>query len=94
MLSYGALEEPCDRGTLCFWESQTDPCYVEFDCEENTDKGLRQWQKISMSWKQNLCICVCGREKRINSFEMIVIIFKPYKNLNLQFKIDFKSANF
>ena len=36
-------------------------------------------------------LLVWEREK-LSSFEIIVIIFKAYKNVNLQFKKDFKSA--
>ena len=63
-----------------------------FDWEENPEKGLRQWKKVSISRKQNLCICVWER-KKINSFEITLIIFLRHtKNVNLQFKKDFKSA--
>ena len=63
-----------------------------FDSEENPENGLRQWKKVSMSWKQNLCICLCGGVKKINGFRITVITFKAYKNVNLQFKNNFKSA--
>ena len=44
-------------------------------------------------WAESrICVFVCGREKKINNFEIIIIIFKAYKNVNLQFKKDFKSA--
>ena len=40
------------------------------DGTENPKIGLRQWKKVSMSRKQNLCMCV--REKKTT-------IFKVYK---------------
>ena len=51
MLSYGALEKsnnPHIESVVepCFSESETD---CGFDCEENPDKVLRQWKKVSMS---------------------------------------------
>ena len=50
-----------------------------FDWEEDPEKGLRQWKKVPMSGKRNLCICVWVREKKDNSFEITLIIFKAYK---------------
>ena len=35
---------------------------------------------------------MCVRETEINSFEITVIIFNAYKNVNLLFKTDLKSA--
>ena len=49
-----------------------------FDWQENSEEGLRQLKKVYMSSKRNLCILVCER-KKINSFEITVIIFKVYK---------------
>ena len=51
-------------------------------------KGLRQWKNAFMN-ESRICVfryvCVCVWEKRINSFDITV-------NVNLQFKIGFKSA--
>ena len=60
-----------------------------FDLEENAEKALKQWKKVTMNWKRNLCTCA---RKKNNSFEITVIIFKLYKNANLLFKKDFKIA--
>ena len=31
-------------------------------------------------WAESrICVFVCGREKKINNFEIIIIIFKAYK---------------
>ena len=46
-----------------------------FACEENPDKGLMQRKKVSMRVLMYLCV----GEKKINSFEIIVIIFKANK---------------
>ena len=50
-------------------ESGRDPEAVE---------ELRQWKKVFMSWKRNLCVCVCDTEKN-NNFETTVVIFKAQK---------------
>ena len=54
------------------------PLLCGFEWEENPEKVLRQWKKVSMSWKRNLFICVFEGEK-INNFEIIANIFKTYK---------------
>ena len=43
-----------------------------FDCEENSDKGLRHKLKEEF-------VYLCVGEKKNNSFEIIAIIFKAYK---------------
>ena len=52
-------------------------------------KGLRQWKKVSLSWKQSLCEGVWEKK---NSLETHVIILRYIRNLNLPFKKDFKFA--
>ena len=44
-----------------------------------------------MNWKRNLRICVWER-KKINSFEIAVIILNYLRNLNLSLKKGFKIA--
>ena len=39
-----------------------------------------------------MCVCVCGREKKNNGFEITVIILQHVTNVNLLFKKDFKNA--
>ena len=63
-----------------------------FDWERNPEKGLRQWKNVSMSLKQNLCICVS--ESKNYSFEITLIILRYIRNVNLLFKKDFKIAEF
>ena len=35
-----------------------------FDCKEHSEKGLRQWKKVSLSWKPSLCEVVCEEKKQ------------------------------
>ena len=67
MLFCGALE----RSNNLYIESIVEPflrikkrsSLCGFDWEENPEKGLRQWKRVPMSWKRNLCIWYCEREK-------------------------------
>ena len=85
MLSCGALEssnnpyiesivEPCvsmnQKGIFAIWK-------------ENPEKGLKEWKKVSLSWKRNLCVCV---------WEIKNLKILKWKNVNLPFKKDFKFA--
>ena len=62
MLSCGAHE----RSKNPYIESIVEPCVSKnqgssicgFDWKENPEKGLRQWKKVSVSRKRNLCVCV------------------------------------
>ena len=59
------------------------------DWKENPKKGLRQWKKVSLSWKRNLCVCLRETKK---SFKFHVIILRYIRNVNLPFKKDFNFA--
>ena len=64
MLSYVFLREVTihisvyiiDCGILCFWESERDLRYVGLIGKTILKKGPRQWKRVTMSWKCNLCI--------------------------------------
>ena len=43
---------------------------------ENTDQKYLQIWTLFMQW---ICVYVCEKEKKTNSFEITVIIFKAYK---------------
>ena len=49
-----------------------------FDSKENPEKGLRQWKKVSMRRKRNLCVCVCERDRQREK-KTTTTIFKVYK---------------
>ena len=93
MLSCGALEWSNNP----YIESIVEPCVSKNEkgifamSTENPEKGLRQWKKVSLTWKRNLCV-MWGREKKKNSFKIHVIILRYIKNVNLPFKKDFKFA--
>ena len=55
-------------------------------------KRVEATEKVCMSWKQNLCVCVCGREKKLTALKLLWSFLRYIKNVNLQFKKDFKSA--
>ena len=57
-----------------------------FDWKENPKKELRQWKKVSLSRKRNLCVCVCERERER---EKKLQFLRYIKNV---FKKDFKIA--
>ena len=72
MLSCSALE----RSNNPFIESIVEPCVSKSQKKilamsvwmgRESEKGLKQWEKVSISWKRNLCIsvckCVCKRKK-------------------------------
>ena len=52
-----------------------------FDWKENPEKELRQWKKISLSRKRNLCVCVSEKKQQF---------LRYIRNVNLPFKKDFK----
>ena len=63
-----------------------------FGWEENSVKERRQWKKYPWA-KNGICVFVCDREKRkINSFQITVIIFKVNKKYKSSIKKDFKST--
>ena len=59
MLSCGALEWSNNP----YIESIVEPCVSKNEkgifamSTENPEKGLRQWKKVSLTWKRNLCVC-------------------------------------
>ena len=77
-----------DCGTLCFQESERDLRYVSLIEKKILKKGWGNGKKVSLSWKQNLCVCVW--ERKNNSFKIHVIILRYIRNVNLPFKKDFK----
>ena len=46
-----------------------------FDWKENTEKGLRQWEKSIPELKEEF-VCMCLIERKNNSFEIHVIILR------------------
>ena len=54
-----------------------------FDWEENSEKGLGQWKRVSMSLKCNLCICVWERKKlQLWNYCNYFKVYKKYKSPN------------
>ena len=75
---------------LVFPRIRKGPSLCGFDWKKNPEKGLRQWKKVSLSWKRNLCVLCVGERKKNNSFAIHLIILRYFKNVNLPFKKDFK----
>ena len=81
-----SIVEKLIESTLCFSESETDTCYVGLIGKKILKKGLGNEKKYSQS-ESRICVFACVGEKKINSFEITVIIFETYKECkNLQFK--------
>ena len=60
MLCYGALESSNNPHKEQLWKLvclriAKRSLLREFDCEENSNKGLRQWKKVSMS-QNRICV--------------------------------------
>ena len=74
----------------CISKNEKRSSLCGLDWKDNREKGLRQWTKVFMSQKKNLCIWVC--EKKIAALKLLYSFLMHMKNLNLLFKKDFKSA--
>ena len=89
MLSCGALERSSNPyiesivGT-CFSKNQKEIFAVWVWFWRKSWIRLRQWKKVSMSRKRNLCTVVLERKKN-NSFEISIIILRYIRNVNLSY---------
>ena len=95
MLSFGALERSNNSYIkpiveLCVSKNQKEILTMWVWSGRKSRKRAEAMNKVSLSWKRNLCMCVW--EKNITSFEITVIILCYIRNVSLWFKKDFKSA--
>ena len=74
-----------DCGTLCFQESERDLCSVGLIGKK---MGWHNGKKYRWA-ESGICVCVCVCEKKNNSFEIHVIIFKVYKKCKSPIKKGF-----
>ena len=79
MLSCGALEREVTIQSV-FSKNQKEIFAVWVRFWMKSWKRLRQWKKVSMSRKRNLCTCVLERKKN-NSLEIYVIILRYIRNV-------------
>ena len=63
-------------GALCFWESERDPGYLDLIEKKILEMGWGNGKKFAWA-ESGICVFACDRKK--NSFEITVIVFKAYK---------------
>ena len=64
LLREGAIHTQNRFWNLVFPRIRKGSLLCGFDWKENPEKELRQWKKVSLSGKRNLCVCVCERERQ------------------------------